>query len=45
MQEEEKLCTRSKRTRVDLFLNVQCPVSEDLVQQLMPKLDLVSGLY
>lgn len=42
MQEEEKLCTGSKMTRVDLFLNVQCPVSEDLVQQLMQKLSLMS---
>lgn len=39
------MCTRSKKTRVDLFLNVQCPVSADLVQQLMQIFDLVSGLY
>lgn len=42
MQEEEQLCTGSKMTGVDLFLNVQCPVSEDLVQQLMQNLCLMS---
>lgn len=40
-QEEEKGCSGSKMTRVDLFLNVRCPVSEDPVQQLLQELHVL----
>lgn len=40
-QEEEKGCSGSKMTGVDLFLNVRCPVSEDPVQQLLQELHVL----